>query len=122
MSAVRATARFSGLQVCAIVGWPIIVVAVALRLSGAWGVGDALAERPRVVVLDVQGAVQRELAARGGDDKALAAATDHVRDYARSLRSAGYVVLDTSYVYAFPADFETVPAVSVPLPTTEAHK
>jgi hypothetical protein len=122
MSAVVAPVRFSGLQVSAIVAWPVIVAAVALRLAGAWGVGDALVERPRVVVLDVQGAVQRELAARGGDDKALAAATDHVRDYARSLRSAGYVVLDASYVYAFPAEFESVPAVSVPLPPTEARK
>lgn len=122
MSAVVAPARFSGLQICAMVAWPVVVAAAALRLAGAWDVGNALAERPRVVVLDVQGAVQRELVARGGDDKALAAATDHVRDYARSLRSAGYVVLDTSYVYAFPAEFESVPAVSVSVPATEARK
>lgn len=86
--------------------WPVVVALVALRWSGALHLAEELAQRPRVVVMDVQGTVQAEVTRLGGDDAALKVAIGHVQDVARDLRSQGYVVLDQSYVYAYPQSFE----------------
>ncbi len=90
--------------------WPVVVALVALRWSGALHLPDELAERPRIVVMDVQGAVQAEVTRLGGDDAALKAAISHVQGVARDLRSQGYMVLDESYVYAYPQGIEVEPA------------
>ncbi|WNL48393.1 hypothetical protein RKE25_22940 (plasmid) [Dyella sp. BiH032] len=86
--------------------WPVVVALVALRWSGALHLSDELAQRPRVVVMDVQGTIQAEVTRLGGDDAALKVAIGHVQDVARDLRSQGYVVLDQSYVYAYPQSIE----------------
>jgi len=89
--------------------WPVVVALVALRWSGALHLPDELAQRPRIVVMDVQGAVQGEVTRLGGDDAALKAAISHVQGVARDLRSQGYMVLDESYVYAYPQGIEVKP-------------
>ncbi|MEY2161673.1 MULTISPECIES: hypothetical protein [unclassified Rhodanobacter] len=98
-------ASWGPLRWVVVLGWPVVVAAVALRLAGVTGLSEELAERPRIAVLDVQGAVQASLRA-GSTDEDLSAAVARVQGAARRLRSAGYVVLDTSYVYAFPAEYE----------------
>lgn len=90
----------------AVLVWPVVVALVALRWSGALHLPEELAQRPRIVVMDVQGTVQAETTRLGGDDAALKAAIGHVQEAARDLRSQGYVVLDQSYVYAYPQNFE----------------
>lgn len=85
--------------------WPVVVAGVALRLAGVIGLSEELAERPRIAVMDVQAAVQAGLRP-GSTDADLRASVARVQDAARRLRSAGYVVLDTSYVYAFPGEYE----------------
>ena len=88
-----------------VLGWPVVVAAVALRLAGVTGLAGELAERPRIAVMDIQAQVQAGLHP-GSTDQDLRASVARVQDAARRLRSAGYVVLDTSYVYAFPAEYE----------------
>lgn len=105
--AIKSTsaAPWGALRWAVVLGWPVIVAGLALRLTGVIGLSTELAERPRIAVMDIQGAVQASLRA-GSTDKDLNAAVARVQDAARRLRAAGYVVLDTSYVYAFPAEYE----------------
>lgn len=98
-------APWGGARWAVVLGWPVVVAAVALRLAGVMGLNEELAERPRIAVMDVQAAVQSGLRP-GSTDADLRASVARVQDAARRLRSAGYVVLDTSYVYAFPAEYE----------------
>lgn len=100
-----AGASWGALRWAVVLGWPVLVAAAALRLAGVSALGEEIAERPRIAVMDIQGAVQAGLHA-GSSDAELKASVARVQDAARRLRAAGYVVLDTSYVYAFPAEYE----------------
>ncbi|UJJ60573.1 hypothetical protein [Rhodanobacter denitrificans] len=105
MSKTQGSVSWGAVRWAVVLGWPVVVAAVALRLAGLTGLSEELAERPRIAVMDVQAAVQASLRP-GSTDKELQDAVARVQDAARRLRSAGYVVLDTSYVYAFPGEYE----------------
>lgn len=67
-----------------------------------------LAARPPVVVMDVDKSIRQGLDAQGSDTS-LKAAVAKTETAAKALRDNGYVVLNGSYVYAYPQRVEVTP-------------
>lgn len=98
-----------GASKAATYGWPVVCAIAALGYAEwrAQGLSGELASRPPVAILAVDASVLRLIDENPG--MKAEEAIGRVRNAAQRLADAGYVVLDTSQVYGYPADFEAHP-------------
>lgn len=71
-------------------------------------IADELASRPPIAVLPVRDSVLR-IAKDSKDPERLEDAISQVNKAGKSLKDAGYLVLDADYVYAYPGEVEANP-------------
>jgi hypothetical protein len=105
--------EFSPAQWAVLFAWPIIaaigtVYILAPRVLSLDTLRSDVASRPPIAVIDVDAAIASGMG-KAPTDQSLESSKQRVQDAARKLRGAGYIVLDTKSVFAYPSDFEAKP-------------
>lgn len=88
--------------------WPPLAALLVACGLYQWKLKPALAARPPVAVINVERAVETGMG-KDASTAAVQAAIAKTRAEATALRAHGYVVLNASYVYAYPATYEANP-------------
>jgi len=109
----RVRQDFSPTTFVVLILWPVVVALLAIyfvapRVLHLDTLRADVGARPPIAVIDVDGAIANTLADKPSNEK-LVEAQQKVQDAARKLREAGYIVLDSKNVFAYPADFEAKP-------------
>lgn len=104
----------SGKGIAVLVLWPIAASLLTLCLAGKQLLGidnlrGDIEARPPIAVVDVDRALYSQFNGGPADPATLTAAQKKLEDAARKLRGAGYIVIDSRNLYAYPKDFEAQP-------------
>lgn len=91
-----------------LVVWPPVAALVVACALYQWKLKPALSARPPVAVINVEKAVSSGMDPAGSPASVHAAITK-TKAEAKALRDHGYVVLNASYVYAYPSTYEANP-------------